>query len=137
MRTNLNVMFPGTCDAAFTMYEQVFGVKRTFSMTFGETPGGSHVPAESDDLVMHASIPLGSMTLMGGDMPKGRERGLEGFKISLDMPDQAEVRRIFAALSEGGSVEMALAKTFWTELFGMCTDKFGVGWMVSVPGPEM
>jgi PhnB protein len=137
MNTNLLLVFPGTCNAAFGMYEQVFGAERTISMTFGDAPGGSPVPEDSKDLVMHTAMPLGSMTLMGSDAPKGREQTLGGFEISLDMPDEAEVRRIFAALSEGGSVQMPLGKTFWTELFGMCTDKFGVGWMVSVPGPQV
>jgi PhnB protein len=48
-----------------------------------------------------------------------------------------EVERIFDELKSGGSVQMPLDKTFWSPLFGMCTDKFGVGWMVSVPGPQM
>jgi PhnB protein len=53
----------------------------------------------------------------------------------VDSEDEAEVQRLFAALSEGGSVQMPMGPTFWSPLFGMCTDKFGVGWMVSVPGP--
>jgi PhnB protein len=57
--------------------------------------------------------------------------------VSIDTADEATVRRVFAALSEGGSVSMPLAPTFWSPLFGMCKDKFGVGWMVSVPGPQM
>jgi PhnB protein len=107
------------------------------SMTFGEAPGGSPVPEESNDLVMHTSMPLGSLTLMGCDAPKGKPATMAGFQISVDMPEEDEVRRIFAALSEGGSVRMPLQQTFWTPLFGMVTDKYGVGWMVSVPGPEM
>jgi len=74
---------------------------------------------------------------MGCDAPPGRAQALGGFQISVSMPDEAEVKRIYAALSEGGSVQMPLAPTFWSPLFGMCTDKFGVGWMVSIPGPQM
>jgi PhnB protein len=50
--------------------------------------------------------------------------------------DQAEVKRIFSALAEGGSIQMPLDKTFWSPLFGMCTDKFGVAWMVGAPGEQ-
>lgn len=59
------------------------------------------------------------------------------FNISVDNPNEAEVKRLFAALSEGGSVMMPLYPTFWSPLFGMCTDKFGVNWMLSVPGPQV
>jgi PhnB protein len=137
MQTNLHLVFPGTCRAAFVFYESVFEVKQVFTMTFGEMPGGSPMPASASSLIMHTSMPLGSLTLMGCDDPAGNQSSLGGFQISIDSPDETEVRRLFAALSDGGSVQMELGKTFWTALFGMCTDKFGVGWMVSVPGPPI
>jgi PhnB protein len=31
---------------------------------------------------------------------------------------------------------MPLNKTFWSPRFGMLEDKFGIGWMVSVPGEQ-
>jgi PhnB protein len=139
MKTNLHLVFPCTCGAAFGFYEGVFAVKRTFTMTFGDAPEGSPVPEDAKDLVMHTSMPLGSVVLMGCDAPPSMPgaQALGGFQIALDSPDEAEVTRIFGALSDGGSVQMPLGKTFWSPLFGMCTDKFGVGWMVSVPGPPM
>ena len=73
---------------------------------------------------------------MGADAPPGHGKAFGGFDISLEDADADEVRRLFTALSEGGGVMMPLAATFWTSLFGMCTDKFGVNWMVSVPGPQ-
>ena len=137
MNTNIHIVLPGTCDEAFGFYEKVFRAKRTFSMTFGEAPPPAPVPDSAAHLIMHTSMPLGSITLMGCDAPPGREGPLGGFQISVDMDDEAEVRRIVAELSEGGEVTMPLGPTFWTPLFSMFTDKFGVGWMVSVPGPQM
>ena len=137
MRTNLNLVLPGTCDAAFSFYEKVFGTKRTFSMTFGEAPPPAPVPESAKDLIMHTSLPLGSITLMGCDAPPGRESPVGGFHIAVDLEDEAEVRRIFSELGEGGTVHMPLECTFWSPLFGMCSDKFGIAWMVSVPGPQM
>ncbi len=138
MKTNLHLVFPGTCNEAFGFYEGVFATKRTFTMTFGDAPPGTPVPEDAKDLVMHTSLPLGSIVLMGCDAPQPKPGdALGGFQIAVDTPDKAEVTRIFGALSEGGSVQMPLAQTFWSPLFGMCTDKFGVGWMVSVPGPPM
>jgi PhnB protein len=136
MNTNLQVTFPGTCDEAFAFYEQTFGGKRLITMHYGDLPEGTPVPEGAKDLVMHTSMKLGTLTLMGADMPLERRGPVGGFEISLDTPDEAEVARMFTALSEGGTVTMPLGPTFWTPLFGMVTDKFGVGWMLSVPGPE-
>jgi len=137
MKTDLHLVFSGKCRDAFAFYEKTFNTKVQFTMTFGEAPEGSPVPPDSKDLILHTSMPLGSITLMGCDAPKGREAALGGFQISVSDANPDEVGRLFDELKAGGSVQMPLGKTFWSPLFGMCTDKFGVGWMVSVPGPQM
>jgi PhnB protein len=136
MNTNLHLVFPGTCNEAFTFYEKTFGTKRKFAMTYGETPGGSPLGAEANDLIIHTAMQMGNLLLMGCDTPPGSKDPIGGFQISLDSTDEAEVKRIFTELSEGGSVQMPLAPTFWSPLFGMMTDKFGVAWMIGLPGPE-
>ncbi len=136
MNTNLHLVFPGTCREAFAFYEKTFNTKIQMTMTFGDAPAGSPVPPDSNDLIMHTSMPLGSMLLMGCDAPRGREEALGGFQISIDSTDEAEVKRLFTTLSEGGSIQMPLTATFWSPLFGMFKDRFGVGWMVSIPGPQ-
>lgn len=138
MKTNLHLVLPGTCSEAFGFYEGVFGSKRTFTMTYGEAPEGMPVPEGAKELVMHTSMPLGSLVLMGCDAPPSMPGGaMGGFQIAVDSKDEAEVTRWFTELSEGGKVQAKLGPTFWSPLFGMLTDKYGVGWMVSVPGPAM
>ena len=134
MNTSLHLEFSGNCDAAFSYYESVFGTKRPMTMKWGEAPEGMACPAGAENLVMHTSLPLGGITLMGADAPPGHAKGFGGFDICVESPDEAEVHRLFAALSDGGSVRMQLTPTFWSPLFGMCTDQFGVNWMVTVPG---
>ncbi len=134
MKTNLHLGFTGDCDAAFAFYEKVFNTKRLMTMKWGDAPAGVPCPEGAEELVMHTALPLGGMTLMGADAPHGHGNAFGGFDISVDDPDEAEVKRLFALLSEGGSVMMPLAPTFWSPLFGMCTDKFGVNWMVGVSG---
>jgi PhnB protein len=136
MSTNLHIVFPGTCREAFAFYEKTFGTKIQFSMTFGEAPGAPPAAESSKDLILHTAMPLNNITLMGCDAPAGREETIGGFQISIDSADEAEVKRLYSVLSEGGSIQMPLEKTFWSPLFGMVTDKFGVKWMVSIPGPE-
>jgi PhnB protein len=46
--------------------------------------------------------------------------------------NETEADRVFAALADGGHVQMPLNKTFWSPRFGMVTDRFGLGWMVTV-----
>ena len=135
MQMNVHLNFAGSCKEAFELYQKTFKAKSEFAMTYGEAPPGSPVPPEMKDKIMHMSMPLGGALLMGCDTPPDRGTPIGGFQVSVQLEEEAEVKRIYEALSEGGSVQMPLAKTFWSPLFGMCTDKFGVGWMVGVPGP--
>ena len=139
MKTNLHLTFKdGKCAEAFSLYERVFNGKSGFKMTYGQAPAGHPVPEGAKDLVMHMSMPLGDLLLMGCDAPPAAPGGEFGcFEIAVAVDDAGEAKRIHAALSEGGKVVVPPSPTFWSPMFGMCTDKFGVGWMVSVPGPEM
>lgn len=69
--------------------------------------------------------------LMGSDAPPDWHATPQGLSVSLHVTDVGEAERIFAALSDGGSVEMPIGKTFWAERFGMATDRFGIPWMVN------
>lgn len=133
MRVHLN--FQGNCAEAFDFYTKVFKASNPFRITYGEAPAESPVPPDWKGKVMHASIPIGEGLLMGCDAPPGTSPPLGGFQVCVETPDEAEVRRMYDALKEGGGIQMPLAPTFWSPLFGMCTDKFGIGWMVGVPGP--
>ena len=136
-KMSVHLNFNGNCKEAFALYGEVFGVEKPFVMTYGQAPQGAPVPADWGDKVMHASIPLGGGQLMGCDAPPDRSAPMGGFQVCVETKDQAEVQRIFDALKdEGGSVMMPLQKTFWSPLFGMLTDKFGVNWMVSAPGEQ-
>jgi PhnB protein len=134
MKMSVHLNFGGNCAEAFAFYQKVFKADIPFSMTYGQAPQGAPVPPDWGDKVMHTSIPLGEGMLMGCDAPPNRSKPIGGFQISVESKDQAEVKRIFDVLAEGGSVQMPLDKTFWSPLFGMCTDKFGVAWMVGAPG---
>lgn len=137
MKTDLHLVFYGKCREAFAFYEKVFNTKVQFTMTFGEAPEGTPVPPDSNDLILHTSMPLGGITLMGCDDPRSKQPALAGFQISITASSADEVDRIFDELKTGGSVQMPLGQTFWSPRFGMCTDKFGIAWMVSLSGPQM
>jgi PhnB protein len=137
MTLSIHLNFTGNCDEAFTFYEKALGVPRQMSMTYAEAPAGAPVPPDWGSKIMHTSIPVGESLLMGCDAPAGRSNPMGGFQASVSLAQESKVKRVYEALSEGGTIQMPLAPTFWSPLFGMCTDKFGVAWMVGIdPTPQ-
>lgn len=133
------VNFPGNAREAFEHYAKVFGTKIVSIQTFGEAAFMPNVPEHAKDKVVHAELPITeAVHLMGSDAVEGFgpkfQRGTD-FHISIVADDKAEADRVFEALSSGGKVEMALANAPWGAYFGMCEDRFGVKWMVSLPTP--
>lgn len=132
--------FPGTTDEAFAHYQQVFGTKTIMRMTFGEVPWMPNAPENAKDKVMHAQLPLTeTVHLMASDFVPGVSPGTfvrgNDFHVSIVASDKAEADRLFEGLSRGGEVRMPIANAPWGPYFGMCADKFGVQWMVSLPTP--
>ena len=81
---------------------------------------------------MHMSLKIGDTTVLASDGNCGGKPNFQGFSLSLTVRDEAEAKKMFAALSDGGQVQMPLTKTFFSPSFGMVADRFGVGWMVYV-----
>jgi uncharacterized glyoxalase superfamily protein PhnB len=48
------------------------------------------------------------------------------------VPNEAAAEQRFAALSDGGQVQIPLAETFFSPCFGIVADRFGVMWTVFV-----
>lgn len=129
------LFFGDNCREAFTRYHEIFGGELTL-MSMKDVPG-EQPPAEQADMIIHAAISIGDDLLMASDDPTSTEFGpVQGMMVSVDAPDAAEARRIFDALAEDGTVTQALEPTFFSEAFGMCTDRFGTPWMVAGPEPK-
>ena len=129
------LFFNGQCAEAMRFYERTLGGALEPIMHYGDRPhdpgcAGPMDPA-GKDLVMHACLQLGQRRLMASDMPPGQGRATPGgFSLALNYPSADEARRIFDALAQGGTITMPMEKTFWTQAFGMLTDRFGTPWMV-------
>jgi PhnB protein len=136
---NPYLTFNGNCKEAFEFYKSVFGGEFSYQSTFGEMPGAENVPESAKDLIMHVSLPISQETVLMGsdasaDFGKSAVFG-DNISLSIGATSHEEVKTIFGKLSEGGVVTMPLEKTFWSPLFGMLTDKFGINWMISVEEP--
>ena len=133
MHTKLNpyINFKDNTRAAMEFYHSVFGGKLSLS-TFKEYHAAED-PSE-EDLIMHATLETDDgMVIMASDTPKRMEfHPGTNFSISLSGDNEAELTNYYQALSEGGVVSMPLTKAIWGDIFGMCTDKFGVNWMVNI-----
>lgn len=126
------LFFEGRCEEALAFYRQALGAEVTVLMRYKESPDPGMSPPGAEEKVMHANLRIGETTLMVSDGLCKGQPAFQGFSLSLAVADEAEARRLFTALSEGGVVQMPLAKTFWSPCFGMVVDRFGVSWMVTV-----
>ena len=132
------LFFDGRCEEALEFYGKKLGAEVTMLMRFKESPEPPQpgmVPPGSGDKVMHAGFRVGDTTLMASDGHCQGKPTFQGFTLSLTVPNDAEADRLFTALSDGGKVQMPLAKTFFSPRFGMVADRFGVSWMVYVVQP--
>ena len=129
------LFFNGNCSDAMKFYEKTLGGTLKALMKYGETPGGA--PPRSDpEQIMHAYLTLPGGDIMASDDMSGAPyQGKHGFAISINYPTAAESQRVFEALADGGTVIMPFGKTFWSDAFGIVTDRFGTPWMVSVEAP--
>ncbi len=140
MQVQPYLFFDGRCEEALDFYRRALGAEVTALMRFGDSPEAATCPdgaAVAKDKVMHASLRIGETTLMASDGPAPGSRPVfQGFSLALSPSDDAEAQRLFAALGDGGQVQMPLGKTFFASSFGVVADRFGVSWMVVVaPAP--
>jgi PhnB protein len=124
--------FDGHCDEAIEFYKKAVGAEVKMLMRWKDAPDKSMCTPDNADKVMHSSLRIGEATVMMAD---GRNTGhpqFKGISLSLIAKDPAEAGKLFTALGDGGQVQMALSKTFFSPSFGMVADKFGVSWMIVV-----
>jgi len=135
MRIDPYLAFNGNCSEAIALYEKAFNSKASEVMRHGDAPPSEgYTPAPgTENLIMHATIPVGESGLMVCDSPgETYNFGNGGASFHVAMDDEDCLKAAFDILKEGGTVEMAPEKTFWSNCFCSLTDKFGVWWMLSV-----
>jgi PhnB protein len=131
------LFFEGRCEEALEFYRKTLGAEIDMLMRYKDSPepceGGVTPPGNK---VMHASFRIGGNTLLASDGRCENKPQFEGFSLSYTVPNEAAADRVFAALGEGGQVQMPLNKTFFSPRFGMLADRFGVSWMIYVAPPQ-
>jgi PhnB protein len=133
MKLEAYLFYYGRCEEALEFYKGVFGGSYELNR-FEGSPMAGDVPAEARNKVMHATFTGGGITFMASDgsLDKTVDPDAGNISLSLGTSDEAEGKRVFDALSQGGKVGAPLNEAFWGGKFGMVVDKFGVEWMMSI-----
>jgi PhnB protein len=129
------LFFNGRAEEALNFYQRAVDAEVTTLMRFKDSPETSPpgmVPNSWSNKVMHANVRIGDTQVMASDGCSDEPVTFRGFSLSLAVTSEAQADRYFNALADGGKVDMALSKTFWSARFGMVTDRFGVAWMIGV-----
>lgn len=126
--------FNGRCDEAIEFYKKAVGAKVEMLMRFKDAPpdacGPGGITPGTENKVMHASLHIGESRIMLSDGRNTGQQKFEGITLSIAAANDADAKRYFDALAQGGKVCVPLNKTFFASSFGMVNDKFGVSWMV-------
>ncbi len=135
MKVEPYLVFNGRCEEAIEFYRKTLGAEVQMMMRFRECPDttqSSRITPGTEDKIMHASLKIGDTVLMASDGLCKSSPTFEGFSLSLTVPDVDKAEKLFAALGDGGQVQMPLTPTFYSPSFGMLSDRFGVTWMIMV-----
>jgi PhnB protein len=134
MQVQPYLFFDGRAEEAAEFYRRAVGAEVTMLMRFKESPDPAGCPAGSEEKVMHMSLQIGKTQVLGSDGHCTGKPNFQGFGLTISVASESEADRVFAALGDGGKVQMPLAKTFFSPRFGMVADRFGVMWMVIAEG---
>ena len=137
MKVQAYITFAGRCEEALEFYKKSIGAEVTSLMRWKESPDKAMKgPPGYEEKIMNAAFHVGDTQLMADDGMGDKTVEFKGMTLVIEVADDAEAKRVFTSLGEGGKVTMPLMKTFWSSSFGMLTDQFGVPWMVNVETPK-
>ncbi len=138
---NPYINFNGNAEEAFHFYQSVFGGEVQL-VRFKDMENKMGLTDEEKlNKIAYIALPLGNGTmLMGDDGPAVFDLPMpenSNFSISLETESPEEVKNLFSSLSSGGEKTMEIQETEWAECFGMCTDPYGVKWILNYTGDKM
>jgi PhnB protein len=134
MQVQPYLFFDGRCEEAIEFYREKLGADVTMFVRFKDVPESQTemIPEGAGNKIMHARFRIGETAVMASDGHCEGHPNFEGFCLSITAATASDAEFMFAALSDGGKVQLPLSKTFFSPRYGMVSDRFGVSWMVYV-----
>ncbi len=140
LRLSPHLTFNGDCKAAFQTYRRILGGELTTLMSYGESPMAAQVDPRWHDRIVHATLLLADVELLGADLLPEDYRAPQGFFVTLTVEGPGRGKSIFESLADGGQVQLPFASTFWSPGFGVLVDRYKVPWEInsaaSAPPPD-
>jgi PhnB protein len=131
VQTTLN--FYGRTEEAVTFYGRAIDAVTLFVLRFRDCPDPSQSRPGFEEKLFHATFRIGSTEIMASDCGcenPGSDTAFSGFSLALRVETPEKAERFFAALGEGGRIQIPLLKTFFAERYGIVVDRFGVSWKI-------
>lgn len=129
MKLEAYLFFPGNTEEAMTFYQGIFGGDLAVTRRGDVDP----TAAESErGLVINAALDSDGFILRASDRADATNDVQTRIELTINGSEEADLRKIFDALSDGGTVKAQLEKMFWGDIFGALIDRFGIGWQVNV-----
>jgi PhnB protein len=126
-----HLCFDGQCREAFETYHRLFGGTLQTMMSYGESPMAGDIEPQWHERIVHATLVLGDVELMGADLMPQDFHKPQGFFVAVTIDDRAQAAEIFESLAEGGEIQLPFQSTFWSPGFGVVVDRFGVPWEIN------
>ncbi len=130
MQIHSYLTFNGNCREAMTFYRDCLDGELSLR-TIGESPMADKLPLHMKQCILHATLTKDAMVIMASDMvgEKGLIKG-NSVSLMLNCSSEDEIKATYALLSAEGEATHPLDNTFWGELSGDLTDKFGNHWLL-------
>jgi PhnB protein len=129
MKLEAYLFFPGNTKDAMTFYQGILGGDLAITRRGDVDPSA---PESEKDLVINASLHSGELVVRASDRADATNEVQTRIELTIVGTDEGELRKIFDALSDGGTVKAPLEKMFWGDIFGAFIDRFGIGWQVNI-----
>ncbi|MCM3784512.1 VOC family protein [Neobacillus mesonae] len=127
------IYLDGQCAEAISFYEKVLQAKNLGVQTYGDMPGANEpVPEHLKNRVLHGALEFDGNKILFSDTMQGQPFTLgDQLTLAITTTELDRLKRIYEGLAEDGKVLMELQSTFFSPLYGMVRDKFGITWQLS------
>ena len=129
MKLEAYLFFPGNTEEAMNFYEGVFGGDLTITRRGDVDPTATE---GEKGLIVNAALDSAAFTLRASDRADATSDVQTRIELTINGSEEDDLREVFDALSDGGTVKAQMEKMFWGDIFGALIDRFGIGWQVNI-----